>query len=464
MKDAKTTKISNHWSRFADETTLHGCKHVRDSQKPKCFKFLWAAVLILMIAALMASLAMLWIRYSSYPFLTVWKLSRETSLTLPEISMCLRGEFDMDKVKSWDAAADFMKLRWSNDWSNSSNEFLQLPYSDALSRFGIDEREVFLTIYMYDLGAFKRLPITDWLKRHPEAGRACWRVLKKYVDINGIEHQFKLEMLNSIMVVLNPMISRLEDGHTAVGIEMFFHQPGSIYWVQRGISLSPGSYADVRFTHEHVRFLPLPYKSAGSVGCLDTEDAKFTNPLNFHNAYSFDLCIQELLIDRLQNQCGCLFQPFASRLNVKECTVLQYHLCYLSVQSTVLREAIRPDIKLCIGSCVNINYKTHLSYSGLETESLRNYLPLINGTNVSVVSESDMKNLIFIQIQPLSLDVTTVEHIPEMTLLDIVAQIGGFMGLFLGASLITWMELFDVALQIGWVYVSTTIRRLRGKA
>ncbi|RUS86266.1 hypothetical protein EGW08_005958 [Elysia chlorotica] len=465
-KDVKAnvrTKLATQWSRFAEDTTLHGCKQVQNNKKPKCFRFLWATLLVMMIATFVTAMVMLWVQYSSHPFRTVWKLSRESSLILPEISVCLRGEYDTGKGRSWDAAEDYMKFRWINDWSNSSNEFLHLPYSEAESRFAIAGKEVVMGLYSYDLTAFKKLPTEDWLTRYPMPGRSCWSLLKRNFDSNGVEHQFRLEMLKSIMIVLNPMTSRLEKGHTAVGIEVFFHQAGTTHWFQNGVSLVPGAYADVRFKHERTKFLPLPYESAGSGGCVDTEDPTFINPLKFHNTYSFDLCVQELLIDRLHDQCGCLFQPFASTLKVKECTVLKFHVCFLTVQSQVLSDALKPDSNLCIESCENLNYVTTLSYSALDSESIKPYLSSPNGTNISVMLEADLKNFIFIQIQPLSLDVNTVEHVPEMTLLDIFAQIGGCMGLFLGASLMTWMEIFDVAMQMVWVYLSTVVRRLRGE-
>ncbi|GFR67447.1 FMRFamide-activated amiloride-sensitive sodium channel [Elysia marginata] len=194
MKDVNKSRISEILSRFVDETALHGCRHVRDSQRPRGVRFVWAAIVMLMFAALGFSLTKLWIEYASYPYRTVWKLSREASLALPEITVCLRGEFDMDKVKSWKDASDYMKNRW-----------------------------------------------IDW------------------------------------------------------------------------------------------------------------------------------------------------------------------------------------------------------------------------------IAETDMKRLIFVQVQPSSLDVTTVEHVPELTLLDIFAQLGGFMGLFMGASLMTWLEMIDVAMLVGWTIISAAFRRLCGR-
>ena len=87
-------------------------------------------------------------------------------------------------------------------------------------------------------------------------------------------------------------------------------------------------------------------------------------------------------------------------------------------------------------------------------------LPFLNSKNVTNFSDHDMDNLLFVKLQPLSLDVTSVEHVPELTLLDIFAQIGGFMGLFLGASLMTWLELFDVILLVVGTCLSSAFRRV----
>ena len=460
-KDETTIKTPYfHWRQFALESTLHGCNHTQNHEKQRLFRYVWTLILVSMFAALGTALALLWVKYTSYPFRTVWKLSRETFLYVPELTVCLRGEFDTGKADSWAEASDYVRNRWTS-WSNISNTVVQLPYSEFTNRFGFDETDVFLGIFGYDLDVFRAFPVSDWVSRHPDPGRACWTMHQMKGDSSNNDKRWRMKIFRNIIMTFNPMVTRVGNEHPASGIELYLHDLGGQYWYHEPINLMPGSYVDVRFTHEIVKFLQLPYRSAGPKGCLDTEDPAFVNPLTLHDVYSLETCLHEAIILEGYKRCGCAFQPFASKLNVEECTLVQFQTCYLTMQYDVVSVVTRFQGELCLDSCVNLKYKSSRSYAELNTEVIRPSIPLINGTNVSAVPESDMKNLIYVQLQAAGLDVTTVEHVPELTLLDIFAQIGGFMGLFLGASLMTWLEIIDVTMMVGWACVSVAFRRLR---
>ena len=152
------TKLYGHLAQFADGTTLHGCKQTQNVQKPSLFRYVWIFILISMFVALGTSLALLWIRYTSYPFRTVWKMSREEYITLPEITICLQGEFDTDKTDSWEDATEYLRNRWIPWAVPNSNKFAQLPFSEAMDRFGFDTKDVFFDRFFIRSCRIKRAP------------------------------------------------------------------------------------------------------------------------------------------------------------------------------------------------------------------------------------------------------------------------------------------------------------------
>ncbi|GFO31109.1 acid-sensing ion channel 1-like [Plakobranchus ocellatus] len=451
-------EILHLWKGFAEVTTLHGCRNVQDSDKSVFFRVIWALIVISMFLVLIISLTMLWIQYSSFPFKTVWNLSRETSIPLPAITLCLYADFDRGKTASWKDSRQYVDDRWS--FSNlSSNEFVKLNYSEAQQLFGFNARDVILAMFASDIQDIHFLSLSDWVVSEPDPGRACWTIHNS--DNRGSvdeKFDFKLEISSSFFLFLNPMKARVGIGYHAFGVEIFLHEAGSRYWLQKGMNIMPGVYADVQLIQEKTKFLPSPYNSAGSKGCVDTDDPGFVNPLRFFEAYSIDLCITELLVNESQKRCGCAFQPHASLLRVKECTVIQFQQCYVQVRNKVLREALLTSNKQCLDPCHTNRFTTSITTSALNVKSMHKFL-LQN--NYTFAPDLEMKDLILVQIYPMSMDVTTMEHVPEVTLLEVYAQVGGFMGLFLGASLITLMELADVALFIAWAAITSIVRRVR---
>ena len=202
------------------------------------------------------------------------------------------------------------------------------------------------------------LPVEEWVVRNPEPGRACW-TLKGFDESKT---QFRFEMFGSLYIVLDSVATRIGHDPFTFGVELYLHTPGTKYWYHKGINLMSGGYVDVSFAQENVKFLPHPYKSAGPKGCIDTKDPSFVNPLKVHDSYSRDVCIHEVAINKTQVKCECAFQPYASKLNVTECRAFKLFPCYFTLRNSLLVSANRQESEICPDSCVNVNYKTSVSY------------------------------------------------------------------------------------------------------
>ncbi|GFN94533.1 acid-sensing ion channel 1-like [Plakobranchus ocellatus] len=457
-KTTTKNRILRLLTQFGQETTLHGCKHLQDSNSPIFLRVAWSLILITMVAALAISLTMLWIHYRSYPFTTVWSLSREAYVPLPSLTLCLYADFDTQKTASWQDATQYMDNRWHVD-QLLTNQFANLNYSEAQQRFGFDTNDVFLGVFSSVLKEHTIIRLSDWVTPDPDPGRACW-IIYKTKNLDSGE-DFKIGMFDSFVMILNPMTARAGRGFEALGVELYFHEPGTRYWLQRGLGIMPGAYADVRLKPERTKFLPSPYNSAGSKGCVDTQDPDFVNPLRFFESYSLDLCISELLIKEVQKECSCVSQPYASMLHVNECTVLQYQTCYFGARQRIMSETLLSDSSQCLDLCNTRKFSSTISYSKYDAQKVQETLQIVAASDFQLAPESEMADLIRIRIQPLSMDVTTMEHVPETTLLDVFAQVGGFMGLFLGASLMTLVEIIDVVLLMGWTWLLSSARRER---
>ena len=186
--------------------------------------------------------------------------------------------------------------------------------------------------------------------------------------------------------------------------------------------VNQGSWVDIQLRYTHVRNLPAPYSD-----CIDTEADNFVNPLKFYNRYTQTACEQECLINFYRSKCGC-FPPhlggvphprcsFLDRKDFSKCDQLSYYSSFKAV------------VKHC-------NCK-HECEANIYSSSLS--LSLTDNTLVPRASEN--RSITTISIGYDTLAYMSIEQQPAYPLGSVLAKIGGMLGLTLGASVLTLIEL-----------------------
>lgn len=92
-----------------------------------------------------------------------------------------------------------------------------------------------------------------------------------------------------------------------------------------------------------------------------------------------------------------------------------------------------------------------VNYSG---NTLANFFP-----NVSAVTYKDLKeHILAINIYYADMKYTSIEELEKTNLFDLVAAIGGTLGLFLGMSFLSFVEIVDVIIEIVFIFIQNQRR------
>ena len=108
----------------------------------------------------------------------------------------------------------------------------------------------------------------------------------------------------------------------------------------------------------------------------------------------------------------------------------------------------------CPLECDSIKYSMYTSYSDYPSEAYADSLmqnPIIQAkyTNPSDLTYDSLKrNLVQISVFYRDLGYQQLEELENMSLLDLISGFGGTLGLFLGMSFLSFIEILDVVLQI----------------
>ncbi|KAK6194920.1 hypothetical protein SNE40_000451 [Patella caerulea] len=211
--------------------------------------------------------------------------------------------------------------------------------------------------------------------------------------------------------------------------------------------LSPGHAYEVKLTVQDYTYLPHPYNSYQSGDCVQTSHSSFKNNLKYFHRYSYRACLQECVTDMVLEACGCITESEVQNASNNYCTVTQRFKCVGYVRGKFYSYAHANNATAsctCPRPCSDVVYHQDLSASFFPADSFVNFLKRLKITSSL---EHARSNLLRITISFKSLMVTHVSHVPEYTSEDVISSMGGFMGFFIGASILSVLEVLDVVLR-----------------
>ncbi|XP_021364347.1 acid-sensing ion channel 1C-like [Mizuhopecten yessoensis] len=236
----------------------------------------------------------------------------------------------------------------------------------------------------------------------------------------------------------------------AAGMKIVVHDPDEEPDTDKGFFTSPGfsSYASLQLTK--YKYMPYPYQSSGGGYCLDTESSDFKNPLEYHDTYSRKACLRECKYRYLVSTCGC--QAPTDIGTERICTFREHAQCYDVYADFYTRNMTLQKECHCAIPCVFNMYSASVTTA---------YFP--SKPNIDFFTQMGYKDMrtSFMEVRIFfdTLSYLKVEYQPEYDVEKIVATLGGQMGIFLGASLLTLSELVEFLLMALLVCCKRIINR-----
>ena len=189
----------------------------------------------------------------------------------------------------------------------------------------------------------------------------------------------------------------------------------------QNIRIEPGQKIHIEFKRTEYADLSKPYTEKE---CLKPEEIKTTQSEKhtFENVFSVKVCEEKCYRERFPMFCGC---ELSSDDIGRECSIYDFFNCRFNYY---LYQKCKED---CKEPCEYVKYSATYSVTPYDTSA--------NSRNTEEVN----KRLISISLQPETLDTTYITQRPRYQFFDIFSNIGGLMGLCLGISLITLLEVFE---------------------
>ncbi|XP_022296643.2 acid-sensing ion channel 4-B-like [Crassostrea virginica] len=455
VTSSSDTLLGDLWADLKSNTSLHGLSRI-STKKTVFHGVFWGAMTLFMVLLLIGAFVAYGLDYFSYETLINIKLTRQAEMTFPSVTICNVSPINISRVNQSEILnMYYLKThiygRFFHSFINISDPFYAVLHENRTDSW-LNETKFSKEMLFYHK-EFEGQPCSNCFEdRRTDIGMCT--------TFNGLSNN-------------PPLVSKLIGSQNGLSIFVFLDQNNYIYGENLGAGLlvaiherdeepnmadnsflvSAGTVTYVPFRRIDSTFLPYPYKAFGDDYCTETSAPDFQNPLKHYKQYSSYACIRECRARFIYKRCQCRhINDFG---NETICTIAQEHTCVRKAKEKFDSSlSIKNNCK-CPLSCHQVAYDLDFSSAKIPSTKYEEYFSTQNLQDLST-------NHIELRFFYHTFFVENVQQVPKIDLTSVLGNVGGYMGIFLGASLLTLMELLEVFMVAMFLISKRLIRKVKG--
>ncbi|XP_071165386.1 acid-sensing ion channel 5-like [Mytilus edulis] len=435
------------WTNFTQTTGFHGLNKITfERQNPRqlirsiCWIIVWLICAVFLIYTVIAELK----NYYSYPTISNTYIQLEEKLSFPTVTICNMSPRSSEGMKkdvktnnlymTTSALYTFsQKVNWSDPFYKEEGYFEAKTKEDLFNH----SKNIWESVY---LSLFDNVQLKDAFSPVYTDMGLCLRFNSdgsQYTAMYGAI--FNLQLYVNVMTYFDYFSHSLSSG---VKIAVHDHRVEPIM-TNEGLVIKPASEAFIEIRRKDYKFLPAPYTAFGNKTCVNKPD------------YSSSRCYQTCWNEIIQHKCGCT--DFLSKGNGPYCSYHDYQTCsnptFWHLLLTYHKETCD-----CPQVCHYTTYEYSFSTGTYPSEFFVSQLSALTGFPEGLIRT----NFALIRIYFKDLSITINEQVAKYENAgDIFANLGGQLGLFLGASILTITELLEFIIFLIWSFIHRVKNRGR---
>ncbi|CAF1062449.1 unnamed protein product [Brachionus calyciflorus] len=234
-----------------------------------------------------------------------------------------------------------------------------------------------------------------------------------------------------------------------------FYNPNTTVNSFTGINILPKHLTNVIIKEKRIKKMPYPYSECVNDHSDFKKSEIYQATLNISSYYSSDLCYGVCYQEFLISKCNCSDpnRPFFKKVDI--CLSLEKLACefkyYIEFYS-------QKDVKKsCSDHCPLECEKTYYDYSHSLSEyptdiQVRKLSKMIEENKWVNYTEADIRNnaaSVYIFYDRLGYEL--ILELEKVGIVDLISNIGGILGLFIGISILSFAELIEIFIEILFV-------------
>nr|XP_039267894.1 acid-sensing ion channel 5-like [Styela clava] len=454
---SKTNKEESEYDfEFVSSTTLHGVYFCYVSQS-KIAKFFWAILIIGMIGILFWQISIRIREYLEYATSTDISEEFVSYLPFPAVTICSFNRYFVasPNLRTLRAIHTINQMTSSSYMAYAKNNNMK-PNISRIDGFGQNfDIKTFTNKRGFSIGG-KFMPqcrfkssdcdLNDFTTIFTTLGK-CYTFnegdYNKTQNIPGSGHGLSVTLdVRQDLYTEQPFL-----GNSEAGIKLQIHPQHDVPDVETfGVSVPVGTKASIEITRSDYKLMYGPWGQC---------DPNREN-LKYFSTYSLNNCMNECLTDMVVNECGChLFTQYWAANFSRECTAQDMYDC-ASAYAVAMQENLSSTDCNCSIPCTYTKYGLTISYSTYPN------LPTMESLQTRMTKDKTyvQGNSIQFEIYFNSMSYSTFSQSKKVDESSLISDLGGQLGLWLGMSFITLVEIFQF---LGQKAGRTSYRRVSRK-
>ncbi|XP_058867541.1 acid-sensing ion channel 1B-like isoform X2 [Acipenser ruthenus] len=430
---------------FLEGCSLHGANHIGhicakgESRKLGVRQGLWLLAFLFSITMFLYQVVDRVMLYLQYPHITALDELDAKVMTFPAITLCNFNNYRRSKLSYSDLLYMGPLLGYSEDMVPG---FSMAPEPD-LGGGPFTMREFYTRA---------RHQMEEMLLECSYRGKECGpenfteiftRYGKCYTFNSGLDGKPLLVTMkggtgNGLELMLDiqqdeylPVWGETDETSFEAGIKVQIHTQDEPPFIdQLGFGVAPGFQTFVSCQEQRLVYLPPPWGDCKSTP-MDSD---------FFDTYSITACRIDCETRYLVENCNCRMVHMPG--DAPYCTPEQYKECADPALDFLVEKD--NDYCVCETPCNMTRYNKELSFVRIPSKASARYLAKKYNKSEQYIAE----NILVLDIFFEALNYETIEQKKAYEVAGLLGDIGGQMGLFIGASLLTILELFDYLYEV----------------
>ena len=400
--------------------------------------------------------------YFQYEVVSKIQVVKVDQLTFPAVTICDSSPFTTKQAEAYIQNELYQNKSSDFTYILQYSKFLAAALNDSFKKsLGLNLKNS-LVYCSFSLKACEYNKDFTWF--YSEQNGNCFQfnsAAMKLTKFKGENHGFAL-MLNS-SINQNRKYSLTYIKGLKVFIEDQSYEPLTM---DNSVLVEAGKQTNIVIKKTVSLNQPKPYSNCDEV-ILDENQSELIEIIKksekkYLQNNCFIFCFQKMIIEK----CDCHFGGMPVLLkNTKPCSNLSQFECYNNV-SDIYVNRIQEFTKICSQDCPleceTISFEVQLSSTALslklqfealinDEESMKKLAALYNE---SLTYELYKDSFVFLKIFYPSMEYTEIIQSPKTTIIELISNMGGALGIFLGFSIFSLVEVIELALQSFQIFLA----------
>ncbi|XP_022103084.1 acid-sensing ion channel 1C-like [Acanthaster planci] len=438
--DVDRRSFADRFREFANSTTFHGISNVTNSKHNGIRRLFWSLIVIGVSSWLVTGITQTVIEFFKYPVTSAISINYVDSMTFPAVTICNFNQFRRSVIP--DDQVDFINKLYGldpeapTDLNISDFEITGLTRDQYEDLFAAMSHQLETMLSECVWRSSETCTVQNFTRRFTDHG-ICF-------TFNDPKNGSEILQVNSAGT-RNGLFLRLYadteeymfSENTAAGFRMLLHPQGVAPLVKElGFSVSPGFESSISVRQTLVESLPQPYES----NCTNST-------LRYSDTYTVPSCRFECKVEYVVDKCGCRDYRWPGPAPI--CNPQEQFKCVYPQEAEFLRQNVECS---CPVSCETKTYESRISLGYWPAGHVTEFVE----AHMNLTEEYVRKNYLDVYIFFEELMYLKIEQKEAYSTSSLQSNIGGYMGLLCGMSLITVLEWADFTLV-------SIIRRFRSR-